>query len=164
MRGTAHSFGGSVTYADIDRLMVEHARRLPRPMAMGVRFPSVVTNTFVGPLPANGTETVVLTTGPIEPSIDNATILLAWMGNIQTGTSTTQLGWRIRRGATTAGVQVGVAVWVNTQAVGVSAVSGGFYFDIPGVVAGQQYSLTVSQTNAAAAGTWNDGALLAMVL
>lgn len=131
---------------------------------MGVRFPTVATTTFIGPLPASAVETVVLTTPPINEPIDNAQIILMWMGLINAGTGTSQLGWRIRRGAGITGTQLGVAVWVNTQTVGVTNVSGGFYFDFPGVVAGQQYSLTVSQTGATAAGAWQDGSLLAMVL
>jgi hypothetical protein len=131
---------------------------------MGVRFPSVATNTFVGPLPASAVETVVLTTPPINEPIDNAQVLLFWMANLTPGASTTSLVWRLRRGTTTAGVALGLTTWGFTTAAGNFVTNSGWYFDFPGVVAGQQYSLTVSQTADTVAGAWADGALIAMVL
>jgi hypothetical protein len=132
---------------------------------MGVRFPSVASNTFIGPLPASNAETVVLTTPPINEPIDNAQIILMWVANILAGTATTSLVFHVRRGTTAVGTSVGVAGgWVVTLAAGQDGNSSGWYFDFPGIVAGQQYSLTVSQTAATGAGTWIDGALLAMVL
>jgi len=131
---------------------------------MGVRFPTVATNTFIGPLPANATETVVLTTSPINEPIDNAQILLFYTADVTPGTSVTSHVFRIRRGTTTGGVLVNAVNFVTTVVAGARLASAGLYFDSPGVVAGQQYSLTVVQTAATVAGTWNDGCLLAMVL
>jgi hypothetical protein len=131
---------------------------------MGVRFPSVATNTFVGPLPASAVETVVLTTPPINEPIDNAQVLLFWMAAINPGTSTTALVYRLRRGTTIAGALVGVAGLQVSVAAGVPNLASGWYFDFPGVVAGQQYSLTVVQTADTVAGAFVDGCLIAMVL
>lgn len=131
---------------------------------MGVRFPSVASNTFVGPLPANATETVVLVTPPINEPIDNAQVILLWMADILAGTSTTSHQYRIRRGTTTAGATVNPNSWQSAVAAGAFLAMSGCYFDFPGIVAGQQYCLTVVQGAASAAGTWQDGCLLAMVL
>jgi hypothetical protein len=131
---------------------------------MGVRFPTVATTTFVGPLPANANETVILTTPPINEPIDNAQIILMWMFASTTGASVNGLFYRIRRGTTTAGVSIGAAQWVFTVGAAVATMQSGLYVDSPGVVAGQQYSLTISQNAATGAGTFTDGVLIAMVL
>ncbi len=131
---------------------------------MGVRFPSIASSTFVGPLPASAAETVILTTPPLNISLDFSQIFLQWACDILAGTGTTALVFRLRRGTTAAGTLINAAAWTHTLAAGNSAVLSGAYFDTPGAVAGQQYSLTVSQTGAAAAGTFNDGALLAFAL
>ena len=131
---------------------------------MGVRFPTVASNTFVGPLPASAAETVVLTTPGISEPIDNAQVLLLWTASITPGTSTTSLVYRLRRGTTTAGTLVNASTFsFTTVAANLTTVSG-WYFDSPGTVAGQQYSLTVVQTADTVAGAWVDGALIAMVL
>lgn len=131
---------------------------------MGVRFPSQQSATFVGPLPASAAETVILTSPPLNISLDFATILIQWACDILAGTGTTALVFRLRRGTTTAGTLVNAAAWTHTLAAGNTAVMSGCYFDTPGAVAGQQYSLTVVQTAATGAGTFNDGALLAFAL
>lgn len=137
------------------------ARAVPK---MGVRYPSVQTNTFIGPLPANANETVVLTTPPLTLPLDGATVLLLWMGSITAGTGTTSMFYRIRRGTTTGGVLVNVGQWVTTTVAANLLCMSGWYFDTPGGVAGQQYSLTVAQIAASGAGIWSDGALLAFAL
>lgn len=131
---------------------------------MGVRFPSVFTNTFIGPLPASAVETVVLTTPPLTLPLDGATVLLLWSMSVVTGTASTGTVIRIRRGTTTGGALVSLNPWTNTTTAALGYVLGGWYFDTPGNVAGQQYSLTVVQTAATGAGTWSDGALLAFAL
>lgn len=143
---------------------VAYQYRGPVARAMGVRFPTVATNTFVGPLPASAAETVVLTTPGISEPIDNAQVLLLWTASITPGTSTTSLVFRLRRGTLATSPLVNVASFgFTTVAANLTTVSG-WYFDSPGVVAGQQYSLTVVQTADTVAGAWVDGALVAMVL
>jgi hypothetical protein len=136
----------------------------PIAKAMGVRFPSVFTNTFIGPLPANATETVILTTPPFSPPLDTSAIFFLWCSEINAGTGTTVLAHRIRRGTTAAGAFIGVQPWNALANVGNAFMLSGCYFDTPGAVGGQQYSLTVSQTGATVAGVWNDGALLVFAL
>lgn len=131
---------------------------------MGVRFPSVASTTFIGPLPATAAETVILTSPLLNPTQDNAQVFILWACDILAGTGTTALVFRIRRGTTAAGALVNAAAWTHTLAAGNTAVLNGVYPDVPGAIAGQQYSLTVSQTGATAAGTFNDGSLLVFAL
>jgi hypothetical protein len=131
---------------------------------MGVRFPTAYSNTFIGPLPASAAETVLLTTPPINEPIDNATVLLFWSACITAGTATTFWQFRLRRGTTTGGTAINVGVWQLNVTAAQAFNPSWWYFDNPGIVAGQQYSLTVVQSGATGAGTWNDGALVAMVL
>jgi hypothetical protein len=131
---------------------------------MGVRFPSVASNTFVGPLPANATETVILTTPPINEPVDNAQVILLWFTSITAGTSTTSFQFKIRRGTTITGPVILAGTCFVTVVAAQNYISSGCYFDLPGIVAGQQYSLTIIQGAATVAGTFLDGALMALVL
>lgn len=131
---------------------------------MGVRYPSVFSNTFIGPLPAGAAETVVLTTPPLTLPLDGAAVFIIWCANILTGATTTFLNFNIRRGTTTAGTVIHLQSFAVPVTAGSKAQGAGCYFDTPGAVAGQQYTLTVSQQAATAAGTWEDGALLAFAL
>lgn len=131
---------------------------------MGVRFPSIATTFFVGPLPASAVETVILTTPPLNISLDFAQIIICWACNITAGTGTTGLTFRVRRGTTTGGPSVTATAWPLTLAAGNTGIGSGCYVDTPGAVAGQQYSLTVIQTGATVAGVYNDGCLLAFAL
>lgn len=147
----------------LERVGFQHFGPIER--AMGVRLASVFSNTFIGPLPANASETLIFTTGGIGEAVDNAAVLLFWFCNITAGTSTTALVYHIRRGATAVGTSVGVAGgWSFTTVAGNITSLSGVYQDSPGIVAGQQYTLTISQTAATGAGVFNDGALIAMVL
>lgn len=131
---------------------------------MGVRLPSVFSNAFVGPLPASVAETVILVSPPISEPIDNAQILIFWACSILPGTSVTAHQFRVRRGNGITGALVTASVWTDATTAAISTTSAGVYFDAPGAVAGQQYSLTVVQGGATGAGTFNDGCILAMVL
>jgi hypothetical protein len=131
---------------------------------MGVRFPSVATNTFVGPLPGTAAETVVLTTPPINEPIDNAQVLLFYAIDISPGATVASHVFRLRRGPLATSPLVNVVNFVTTVTTPARLESSGMYFDFPGIVAGQQYSLTVVQTAATGAGNFNDGVLIAMVL
>jgi hypothetical protein len=136
----------------------------PIARAMGVRFPSAFSNTFIGPLPANATETVVCTTPPLTLPLDGATVILLWLFSYTAGTGNTTTGMLLRRGTTIAGALVNAAT-NSGQAVPTGPdILSGCYFDTPGAVAGQQYSLTIQQFGASAAGTFRDVALLAFAL
>lgn len=131
---------------------------------MGVRFPSVATTTLSTLLPANANETVILVAPPLNISLDFAQIVLQWFTSIIAGTGTTAFVFRIRRGVGVTGAIVGLTTWTDNVVVGSSTLSSGVYVDTPGAVGGQQYSLTISQTGATAAGTYNDGCFLAFAL
>jgi hypothetical protein len=155
-----------LTYQDIDRLSLGHARELLRlaPMLMGVRMASVFSNTFIGPLPANANETLMFTTGPLGLAVDNAPVMLFFIGTVVAGTSTTSHNYRLRRGTLVTSPLIHTAAFAQTCAAGNTVVVSGCYFDLPGVAAGLQYSLTIAQAAATVAGVFSDGALLAMVL
>lgn len=131
---------------------------------MGVRFPSVQSNTFIGPLPASGAETVVLTTPPLTLTLDFAQVILLWAFTFVAGTGTTSCSFRLRRGTTVSGALINLQVPNAPAVAAANANYSGTYFDTPGAVAGQQYSLTIVQNGATAAGTFPDGALIAFAL
>jgi hypothetical protein len=131
---------------------------------MGVRNATVFSNALQNAPPANATETVIFTTAGLSPSIDNGQVFLMWQFSCTVGASITSIVCRIRRGITTAGTFIGSNPWATTTAAAQFLTISGWYFDTPGVVSGQQYSLTIVQTAATGASTAVDGALLAMVL
>ena len=131
---------------------------------MGVRYPSVVTNAFIGPAPANATEFVVCTTPPFSPPIDNGTVILHWFMKFLCGAGTTGLVVQIRRGATITSPLVNLTTAQFSIAAAANGILSASYFDQPGVVAGQQYSLTCVQSGATGAGVWGDQALIAYAL
>ncbi len=130
---------------------------------MGVRYPSVSSNTLVNATVVTTTETVIVTTPPLTLALDFATVLLFWDIALVTGASTTSIVVRLRRGTTVTGTLVNIAQ--NDTITTASAVRrGGCYFDVPGAVGGQQYSLTVQQNAATANGSITDANLIAFAL
>lgn len=129
---------------------------------MAYRFASVQTNVIVAS-PAAAAETIVATTGAINPPNDAAVFLLFWFCELTIGTSGTALNAKIRRGAalTSTLINVGQA---RTVAAGNLVSFSGYYFDTPGAVAEVQYSLTLQVTAGAAASTLTDVCLLALAL
>ncbi len=130
---------------------------------MGVRFPSVQSIVLVNASVGINTETVVVTTPPLNISLDFSTILLFWYMVHTVGTTATSTNYKIRRGTTIAGALVNVSVNVQ-QTAGQNVFGSGFYFDTPGAVAGQQYSLTCIDPGSTVVGTITDAALLAFAL
>jgi|SRR6267154_6262283 len=131
---------------------------------MGVRFPSVASNVFVGPLPANATETVICTTPPFTPPLDFSQIFIHWFFACAAGTGTTSLVYRLRRGTTIAGVLIGLNQWADVVSATFGIFNSGVYIDNPGAVSGQQYSLTVAQTAATGAATLPDVCMVVYAL
>ena len=131
---------------------------------MGVRFPSVQTNTFIGPLPASAAETVLCTTPPLSLPLDFAVVFLFWTFALTAGTGTTSVSFNIRRGPTITGALVTPNTWAQAIAAGALGLMSGNVFDAPGAVGGQQYSLTMTQNGATAAGTPGNVGLLAFAL
>ena len=130
---------------------------------MGARLPSSAS-TFLqnAALSGNG-EFIVLTTPPMNPSIDFQLVMIFAYINVTPGASTTGVIGRIRRGATAAGPLLSLSNTL-TVAAGNSFQFMMCYIDIPGAVAGVQYTFTaqtVAQTVQAAV---NDGCIIAFAL
>lgn len=136
---------------------------LPFARLMGVRFPSVASTTILGSIGAAGAEIVIITTPPINEPIDNAQVLIFWAAWVSVGTGISSITARLRRGTTVSGTQVNVN-GLQQGTAGQTQLYTGVYPDNPGVVAGLQYSLTMSAIGATGASTTNDACILAMVL
>jgi hypothetical protein len=131
---------------------------------MGVRFPSVFSTTFIGPLPVGAGETVCLTTPAFTPPLDGATIVILWNASISAGASVTSNNFRIRRGVDITGVQIATNPFNLVTSGGTLNALSGIVVDTPGAVTGVQYTLTVQQISSTGAGTWRDGIVFAFAL
>lgn len=130
---------------------------------MGVRFPSQGSNTIVNTTLVTTAETVLFTTPGLNISLDFSQVLIFWWIMLTIGTGTTSFVPSIRRGTTTAGTRITLGA-ATTVTAGNAVSLSGCYPDIPGAVAGQQYSLTGTQNAATANGTVSDGALIVFAL
>lgn len=129
---------------------------------MGYRLGSAQTKTIIAS-PALAAETIVATTGPVNPPVDTALILLFWFAELTIGTSGTALNIRIRRGTALTDTLINVGQ-ARTVAAGNLISLCGQYFDTPGAVAEVQYSLTAQVTAGAAASTFTDVFMMALAL
>ena len=101
---------------------------------------------------ATSAETVVCTLSGVDTTPESDPVQLQGEVDVTTGTGTTALVLRVRRGTTTADALVGAAS-TSTASAGVSESPTIQVEDVPGQVAGQSYVLTVQQTGATANGT-----------
>jgi len=108
-------------------------------------------------------EAVIATTPPLNISLDFSQIIVIWYFVLFTGATTTSLIVLLRRGTTITGTLVNVSLG-DGVAAGVNLRRSGVYVDTPGAVAGQQYSLTLTQTGATGNGALNDVCLIAFSL
>lgn len=130
---------------------------------MGVRNQATVSGAALNVLPANATETLIVTTGPISPVVDNAILLIWVVAAITAGTGTTSLSLNLRRGPLVTSPSV-TGPLVHTLAAGNSALMS-FFTQDPGLTNAEvQYSLTIIQTGATAAGVNNGCAIYAVCL
>lgn len=127
-------------------------------------FRSVAFNTFTANVTLTTTsETVIVSSGAATAPRESSTfIIIAW-AQLTTGGSTTAVTPRIRRGTTTGGTLVGEANAENVKAAAGSTEP----FWIMAIedrasVAGQEYSLTLQQTGAAADGTALQGGIVVL--
>lgn len=130
---------------------------------MGVHQSSVFTTAILGSPVVTNTETVIATLPPLNLPIDNAAVLIFGIVNIALATGTTSGAFRIRRGTTTAGTQVNAATSA-TETASTTIFQSVMYVDTPGIVAGQQYSITFQSVGAGANHTVNDVFMCAFVL
>lgn len=126
------------------------------------RFATVFTNTIIAS-PAAGAETVIATTGGINPATDTAPIILLWFVELTIGTSGVSCKALLRRGSATSGTLINVGQATTVVAANLYRFSG-VYQDTPGAVGELQYSLSLLIGSGAAPSTVSDVALLAMCL
>lgn len=104
-------------------------------------------------LPSN-TEAAIQISPAMSVTQDGDPIAVTGTANITTGTGTTAVTVRCRRGTGVAGALVGVSI-VHPQAASTQDEISFDFTDSPGAVAGQTYSITVQQTAGTGAGTFN---------
>lgn len=131
---------------------------------MGVRFPSVASTAIVNATLVTTAETVVATTPPLNLPLDFALVFLLFYFNGTTGATVTGVQYRLRRGTTVAGALVPAAFGSLIVGAAAQMTSSSFYVDTPGAVAGQQYSLTLTQVGATGNGSMTDVCIAAFVL
>jgi hypothetical protein len=130
---------------------------------MGVRFPSVATKTILNATLINNSEISVATTPPLNISLDFAMVMLFWFCLFSSGATTNVYDLFLRRGTGTSGTQINVLF--DTACTGGAPIeTSGFYFDTPGAVANQQYTLGINNHGGAGNGNVVDVALLAFSL
>lgn len=100
------------------------------------------------------TETVVLTLSDVNTPGPGATVNLYGVVNITTGTSSTDVVVRVRRGTTTGGTLIGTATTDTTTAADDYTIPFAVT-DTPSDEANASYVVTVTETGAAADGTVN---------
>jgi hypothetical protein len=129
---------------------------------MGVRFPGSanqqpIVNT------ANTAETAVLVSQPLNLSLDFQQVIIIWYVNWTPGASTTTTTWRLRRGNGITGAALTTQL-LDGLVVGNRTFFSGMFSDVPGAVAGIQYSVTGQQTGGTAPGVVSDGNILVFAL
>src|SRR2546423_5725345 len=130
---------------------------------MGVRFPSVASTAILNSPIITTAETVIVTTPALNLPFDGAQVLLFIYCVITLTAGTSAFTPRLRRGTTTGGTLINVAQAITVTASTTFEYSS-WYPDSPGVVAEQQWSLTMTMTAAGANSTVQDVALVAMCL
>ena len=130
---------------------------------MGVRFPgSGTVQTFTANLP-NTAEGPIIVSAPLNLALDFQQIIILWVVMLTLGTGTTALTLRLRRGTSITGNLV-TTQGVNPAAAATTITISGVYADVPGAVAGQQYTLTGQQTGGTGAASNLDGNMTLLAL
>lgn len=99
-------------------------------------------------------ETVIATVNGITTQRNNQTVAIAFTGAISSGTGTTSVLLRCRRGTTTSGTQVGATLTFTATAGNAADYAAGWQ-DTPGDVANASYVVTAQQSAATANGSSN---------
>ncbi len=122
---------------------------------MGVRLASAYTTTIVNAAPANGVETIIATTPPVNLTLDNALVLM--MGYIlgSVGAAATSINWKLRRGNALTSALINIS-GNDTQVAAALFGRTIIYFDSPGISADLPYSLTFTVNGGAAAAVITD--------
>ncbi len=131
---------------------------------MGVRFPFVASTTIANATLVTTTDTVVVTSPAINLTYDGALVLLLWFIRLASGVGVTAINYSLRRGTLVSSPIVTVATISVPESASAAVMRSSFYVDTPGIVANQQYSLTVAQIGATGNGSVSDVALAALLL
>lgn len=130
---------------------------------MGYRTPSTASKVLQNASFPVNTETAALISDALNLPFDNSLVIIQWQVTYTGGSTGASLTPRLRRGNTVAGTLLNVAVAVTMVATNAIQLCG-VYFDLPGSVAGVQYTLSLNPPGGGTAGTLNDGCIIAMVL
>lgn len=130
---------------------------------MGVRFPSIQSNTLVNANVGINAETAVVTTPPLNISLDFATIIILWSMTHTVGTTATASRYFLRRGSGLGGTQIYASGSIS-GAAGNVVLASQIFFDTPGAVAGQQYTLSCIDPGSTVAGAIADANIFAFAL
>ena len=103
-------------------------------------------------------ETAVISTPPISTSLDGDAVVISGSLQVLTGTATTAITIRVRRGVGVAGAVVGDPI-AHTIGAAVNADLPFTVVDTPGAVAGQAYTVTYQATAASANATIGSSAV-----
>lgn len=125
---------------------------------MGARFPACGNDTLVTASVTSTTETIVLLSPTFSLTYDNAPVGINAYLIFTPGTGQTSVTFRLRRGPLLTSTLVNVATPIVTtpgNAQDWSLV----YIDIPGVVANQQYCVTMTQAGGAGNATISDACI-----
>ncbi len=129
---------------------------------MGVRFPSLAISANQASQLASATETPIITTAPFNLSLDFQAILIMGMYMFVPGTGATSVTFRLKRGALLTSPQV--TQWTLPVTAAVTTYTSFQYTDIPGAVAGIQYTFSGQQTGASAVASTNDSSMILLAL
>lgn len=131
---------------------------------MSSRLGFVSTTTFVGVFGAFPGTTIAFTTPPLTLFYDGQQVVLLWYVRFTTGVTGPVCTYDLRRGTlvTSPLVTAGSANVTEVGSVGVQR--SGCFVDTSSGAGTPQYSLTITVSNAASNGSFNEGALIAMAL
>ena len=148
---------------DFDEWVLQHAKRLPALLSMGVsRFLGAFSTTVVAS-PALAADTIICSTATFNPPTDTCTVLLIGFAAFTVGTSGVSARMRIRQGTATSGTAVGDTGATTQVAANLTEL---FVMgtDTPGTVNAFQYSLSLIIGSGAAASAVSNVALFAICI
>lgn len=114
----------------------------------------IVPTTATAVTDGGATEKVILASSAVSTNYGDSKVTLHGVVNLTPGTAATNVVLRVRRGSGTGGTEVGTAT-TDTATAGDDYTIPFSVVDQPGEVAGQVYSVTVTETTASADGTVN---------
>jgi len=130
---------------------------------MGVRWPSNGNSNAGGLVIPATVPTVALLSAPLNLSIDNQQVLLQWYLAVTWGGDITSVVLKIIRGSTAGGTLLNSGVTVQVTSAD-TLVLGGCWTDIPGIVANQQYAVTLTTAGGVADSTVADASIALIAL